>query len=143
MAGGVIRSPGCRSANLGPGPSWLRGRLDHCAEPLLSERWRLQFYCNGHGWLAQRLTAAVIGFILADNAFLRSDDWEHPGETQEGWPLSARRAAFPWQQGKMQGIHAIPADLGKTTSENTMIPACSRQIPYAPEKGIKSADQGI
>jgi hypothetical protein len=36
---------------------------------------RLQFYCNGHGWLARRLTAHGIGFTLADNAFLRIDDW--------------------------------------------------------------------
>ncbi len=33
---------------------------------------RLQFYCNGHGW---RLTGAGIGFTLADNAFVRIDDW--------------------------------------------------------------------
>ena len=36
---------------------------------------RLQFYCNGHSWLARQLTAAGIGFVLADNAFLRIDDW--------------------------------------------------------------------
>ena len=32
---------------------------------------RLQFYCNGHSWLARQLTAAGIGFISADNAFVR------------------------------------------------------------------------
>jgi len=37
---------------------------------------RLQFYCNGHGWLARKLAAAGIGFVLADNAFVRIDDWE-------------------------------------------------------------------
>ena len=37
---------------------------------------RLQFYCNGHGWLARQLTAAGIGFTLADNAFVRIDDWQ-------------------------------------------------------------------
>ena len=36
---------------------------------------RLQFYCNGHSWLARQLAAAGIGFTLADNAFLRIDDW--------------------------------------------------------------------
>jgi hypothetical protein len=36
---------------------------------------RLQFYCNGHSWLARRLTAAGIGFTPADNAFVRIDDW--------------------------------------------------------------------
>jgi hypothetical protein len=37
---------------------------------------RLQFYCNGHNWLARQLTAAGIGFTLADNAFVRIDDWQ-------------------------------------------------------------------
>jgi hypothetical protein len=36
---------------------------------------RLQFYCNGHSWLGRQLTAAGIGFTLADNVFLRIDDW--------------------------------------------------------------------
>jgi hypothetical protein len=36
---------------------------------------RLQFYCNGHGWLARQMTAAGIGYIMADNAFIRIDDW--------------------------------------------------------------------
>jgi hypothetical protein len=36
---------------------------------------RLQFYCNGHSWLARQLTAAGIGFTTADNAFVRIDDW--------------------------------------------------------------------
>jgi len=37
---------------------------------------RLQFYCNGHSWLAQKLTSQGIGYALADNSFLRVDDWE-------------------------------------------------------------------
>jgi hypothetical protein len=37
---------------------------------------RLQFYCNGHGWLANQLRSRGIGFTLADNAFVRIDDWE-------------------------------------------------------------------
>ncbi len=36
---------------------------------------RLQFYCNGHNWLARKLTAKGIGYTLADNAFVRIDDW--------------------------------------------------------------------
>jgi hypothetical protein len=36
---------------------------------------RLQFYCNGHNWLARRLTAEGIGYTMADNAFVRIDDW--------------------------------------------------------------------
>src|SRR5258708_6725285 len=37
---------------------------------------RLQFYCNGHSWLARQLTAKGIGFTAADNAFIRIDDWQ-------------------------------------------------------------------
>jgi len=37
---------------------------------------RLQFYCNGHSWLARRLAAEGIGFTAADNAFVRIDDWQ-------------------------------------------------------------------
>jgi hypothetical protein len=37
---------------------------------------RLQFYCNGHAWLARKLTAAGIEFSLADNAFVRIADFE-------------------------------------------------------------------
>ena len=36
---------------------------------------RLQFYCNGHSWLARKLTATGIGYTMADNAFVRIDDW--------------------------------------------------------------------
>jgi DNA-binding MarR family transcriptional regulator len=36
---------------------------------------RLQFYCNGHSWLARRLAAQGIGYTMADNAFVRIDDW--------------------------------------------------------------------
>jgi DNA-binding MarR family transcriptional regulator len=41
---------------------------------------RLQFYCNGHSWLARQLTAAGIGFTAADNAFVRIDDWHRAQE---------------------------------------------------------------
>ena len=41
---------------------------------------RLQFYCNGHSWLARQLTAAGIGYSMADNAFTRIDDWPRAQE---------------------------------------------------------------
>ncbi len=37
---------------------------------------RLQFYCNGHSWLARKLAAAGIEFTLADNAFVQMADLE-------------------------------------------------------------------
>ena len=36
---------------------------------------RLQFYCNGHSWLARKLTAKGIGYTMADNAFVRIVPW--------------------------------------------------------------------
>ena len=36
---------------------------------------RLQFYCNGHSWLARKLSAKGIGYTMADNAFVHIDDW--------------------------------------------------------------------
>jgi hypothetical protein len=41
---------------------------------------RLQFYCNGPSWLARQLTAAGIGYTMADNAFMRIDDWPRAQE---------------------------------------------------------------
>jgi hypothetical protein len=35
----------------------------------------VQFYCNGHNWLARKLTANGIGYTMADNAFVGIDDW--------------------------------------------------------------------
>ena len=46
---------------------------------------RLQFYCNGHSWLARRLTAEGIGFTAADNAFVRIDDWARAQELSDGF----------------------------------------------------------
>ena len=37
---------------------------------------RLQFYFNGHNWLASQLKQNGIGFELQDNAFLHIDDFE-------------------------------------------------------------------
>jgi hypothetical protein len=37
---------------------------------------RLQFYCNGHAWLARKLVTAGVDFGLADNAFVRVADIE-------------------------------------------------------------------
>ena len=36
----------------------------------------LQFYFNGHNWLANRLRSTGIGFTMADNAFVSIDDFE-------------------------------------------------------------------
>jgi len=41
---------------------------------------RLQFYCNGHSWLARQLTGEGIGYTMADNAFVRIDNWQRAQE---------------------------------------------------------------
>jgi hypothetical protein len=46
---------------------------------------RLQFYCNGHGWLARRMTAEGIGYTTADNAFVRVDDWQRAQDLADGF----------------------------------------------------------
>ena len=46
---------------------------------------RLQFYCNGHSWLARRLTAEGIGYTMADNAFIRIDDWVRAQELADSF----------------------------------------------------------
>jgi len=45
---------------------------------------RLQFYCNGHGWLARKLAGAGIEFTVADNAFLSLSDLERAQRLAEG-----------------------------------------------------------
>jgi hypothetical protein len=46
---------------------------------------RLQFYCNGHSWLARQLTARGIGYTMADNAFVRIDDWSQAQELADAF----------------------------------------------------------
>ena len=46
---------------------------------------RLQFYGNGHSRLARQLMAEGIGFTLADNAFLRIDDWQRAQDLADGF----------------------------------------------------------
>ena len=41
---------------------------------------RLQFYCNGHNWLASHLRQHEIGYVQQDNAFLQIDDFEKANE---------------------------------------------------------------
>src|ERR1700746_300229 len=50
---------------------------------------RLQFYCNGHSWLARQLELEGIGFTAADNAFLRIDDWERAQDLADAFAPQA------------------------------------------------------
>ena len=46
---------------------------------------RLQFYCNGHNWLARRLSAEGIDHAMVDNAFARIDDWSRAQELADAF----------------------------------------------------------
>lgn len=46
---------------------------------------RLQFYCNGHSWLARKLSDAGIDFTAADNAFVRVADIERAQALADGF----------------------------------------------------------
>lgn len=48
---------------------------------------RLQFYCNGHFWLANELRRAGIAFALEDNAFARMSDWRKAQQLSDGFEL--------------------------------------------------------
>ena len=49
----------------------------------------LQFYFNGHNWLANRLRSKGIGFTMADNAFVAIDDFTEAQELADDF--SAKR----------------------------------------------------
>ena len=73
---------------------------------------RLQFYCNGHGWLARKLKPRRIGFTHVDNAFVRMDDCaraqpladaSRPNNCTASWIASPSSAAR--SQDLDQGYH--------------------------------------
>jgi len=48
---------------------------------------RLQFYFNGHNWLAARLREAGLDYQMLDNAFITLDDFERAQELADGFPV--------------------------------------------------------
>jgi len=53
--------------------------LCHLRVPTWSP-FRLQFYCNGHNWLASELRRRGLDYVQYDNAFLEIDDFEQANE---------------------------------------------------------------
>jgi hypothetical protein len=49
---------------------------------------RLQFYCNGHNWLARQLDGKKIRYTLLDNAFTHIDDFAVAQQLADGWEAS-------------------------------------------------------
>jgi hypothetical protein len=50
---------------------------------------RLQFYCNGHSWLARQLELEAIDFTAADNAFIRIADWQRAQQLADSFAPEA------------------------------------------------------
>lgn len=48
---------------------------------------RLQFYCNGHNWLARQLDKKGIGYEQIENAFVRIDDFEKAQKMADQFPV--------------------------------------------------------
>ena len=53
---------------------------------------RLQFYFNGHAWLANKLRRAGIGFRMEDNAFVEIADWPAAQTLADGFSIQALHA---------------------------------------------------
>ena len=53
---------------------------------------RLQFYFNGHTWLAHELRRAGIGFRMEDNAFVEIADWKAAQVLADGFSIQALHA---------------------------------------------------
>lgn len=49
---------------------------------------RLQFYCNGHNWLARQLDGKKISYTLLDNAFAAIGDWAAAQALGDSWDPS-------------------------------------------------------
>ena len=54
---------------------------------------RLQFYCNGHNWLAGQLDRKKIGYTQVDNAFTAIEDWVVAQELSGKWMRPAYTAS--------------------------------------------------
>jgi DNA-binding MarR family transcriptional regulator len=55
---------------------------------------RLQFYFNGHNWLARQLDQAGIGYRLLDNAFVQLDNFEAAQQLTDEFPIRALHRAL-------------------------------------------------
>jgi hypothetical protein len=50
---------------------------------------RLEFYCNGHSWLARQLAKAGIAYTPLDNTFLQIADWHRAQELADSFSVEA------------------------------------------------------
>lgn len=55
---------------------------------------RLQFYCNGHNWLARELEKADIGFTMIDNVMIKIDDFPRAQQIADSFPVDRLHRAL-------------------------------------------------
>jgi hypothetical protein len=55
---------------------------------------RLQFYCNGHAWLARRLRQEGITYRTLDNTFAAIGDWQRAQELADAFPVKELHQAL-------------------------------------------------
>jgi hypothetical protein len=88
---------------------------------------RLQFYCNGHSWLARRLAAEGIAFTMADNAFIRIDDWQRAQELADGFSPDLLHRVLDRYAGQCCPVLEV---FGQTYHWSLM------QVEYATDPGV-------
>jgi hypothetical protein len=60
---------------------------------------RLQFYCNGHNWLANQFLLQGIGFSQLDNTFVQIDNWAKAQELADAFPVEQlHRSLDQWAE---------------------------------------------
>ena len=55
---------------------------------------RLQFYCNGHNWLAGQLRQEGIAFAQVDNTFIHAQDWAKAQAIADAFPVERLHRAL-------------------------------------------------
>src|ERR1700677_4123845 len=90
---------------------------------------RLQFYCNGHNWLAGKLAAEGIGYSMADNAFTRIDDWARAQELADSLSPDALHRTLDGYAGQCCPVAAV---FGQSYHWSLM------QVEYATDLAFRS-----
>jgi hypothetical protein len=72
---------------------------------------RLQFYCNGHNWLARQLQRHHIAYQILDNAFVQIQDWAKAQQLADDWkPERLHRRLDEFAQRYCPVLSRIEAD---------------------------------
>src|SRR5271155_5851882 len=110
---------------------------------------RLQFYCNGHSWLARRLTTEGIDFTMADNAFARIADWRRAQELADGFSpdrLLARpapRRARPLRRDGLPGARCVRSNLPLEPDAGGIFPRSGLSLSGHARPALRATHPGV